>query len=273
MEDIENKVVNLANNPRWLQVNLQVKLANLLVNSFVGEHFCGHYVAERTRPRSLSAAAACPSPCRAAASQLTERASPPPYWRAYSIGRFLPISYRFSPTFRTFLRVYCPGASVHLAGLPSVLFFLVSFTSEFTNNLGLVCMQVDHFISMFWHVVIQTCTCFFFEVPSFEELQDPDSSPRRGEVGRRTLRDHGGLLPSFFYRARFHLFTRTIETSPDKKLGVGSLRDPWEYDGRLPPDAGYYLNLVIPRFEESPKKKHMHVVITPWKILKIKWST
>ncbi len=29
---------------------------------------------------------------------------------------------------------------------------------------------------------------FFFEIPPFEELQDPDSSPRREEVGRRTLR-------------------------------------------------------------------------------------
>ena len=48
--------------------------------------------------------------------------------------------------------------------------------------------------------------CFFFEIPSFEELQDPDSSPRREEVGRRTLRDYGGFLPPFFYRARFQLF-------------------------------------------------------------------
>jgi len=45
-----------------------------------------------------------------------------------------------------------------------------------------------------------------------------------------------------------------LETSPDKKMGVGSLREPREYDGRLPPDAGYYLDLVLPRFEEPPKK-------------------
>ena len=44
---------------------------------------------------------------------------------------------------------------------------------------------------------------FFFEVPSFEELQDPDSSPRREEVGRPTLRGYGGFLLAFFYRARF----------------------------------------------------------------------
>ena len=51
---------------------------------------------------------------------------------------------------------------------------------------------------------------FFFEIPSFEELQDSDSSPRREEVGRRALRDYGGFLLSFFYRARFHLFTQQV---------------------------------------------------------------
>ena len=50
--------------------------------------------------------------------------------------------------------------------------------------------------------------CFFFEIPSFEELQDPNSSPRREEVGRRTLGAIGGFLLSFFYRARFRLFTQ-----------------------------------------------------------------
>ncbi len=53
------------------------------------------------------------------------------------------------------------------------------------------------------HGVITTCTCFFFEVPSFEEVQDPSSSPRREEVGRRTLGDYGGFLLPFFYRDRF----------------------------------------------------------------------
>ena len=49
---------------------------------------------------------------------------------------------------------------------------------------------------------------FFFEVPRIEEVQDPDGSPRREEVGRRTLRDYGGLRPSFFYRDRFQLFAQ-----------------------------------------------------------------
>ncbi len=68
--------------------------------------------------------------------------------------------------------------------------------------------RVDHSSSIFLHVVVRTCTCFFFEIPPFEELQDPDSSPRREEVGRRTLGDYGGFLLPFFYRDRFHLFTR-----------------------------------------------------------------
>ena len=49
---------------------------------------------------------------------------------------------------------------------------------------------------------------FFFEVPPIEELQDSSNSPRREEVGRRTLRDYGGFLVTFFYRASFQLFTQ-----------------------------------------------------------------
>ena len=48
--------------------------------------------------------------------------------------------------------------------------------------------------------------CFFFEIPSLEESQDPNSSPRREEVGRRTLGAIGGFLLPFFYRERFRLF-------------------------------------------------------------------
>ncbi len=47
---------------------------------------------------------------------------------------------------------------------------------------------------------------FFFEIRPIEELQDPSSSPRREEVGRRTLGDYGGFLLPFFYRARFQLY-------------------------------------------------------------------
>ncbi len=46
----------------------------------------------------------------------------------------------------------------------------------------------------------------------------------------------------------------TIEIYPDKKVSVGSLHSPRGCDGRLPLDAGYYLDLVIPRKKESRKK-------------------
>ena len=45
-----------------------------------------------------------------------------------------------------------------------------------------------------------------------------------------------------------------LEIYRDKKMRVGSLRSPREYDDRLPLDVGYYLDLVIPRFEEPRKK-------------------
>ena len=60
----------------------------------------------------------------------------------------------------------------------------------------------------------------------------------------------------------------TSETLPDKKMPVGSLHITREYDGRLPPDAGYYLNLVIPRFEEPPKKIGSHVRLLHGRIWK-----
>ena len=71
----------------------------------------------------------------------------------------------------------------------------------------MIACELINFSSIFLHVVIQACMCFFFEVPRIEELQDPDSSPRREEVGRRTLGDYRGFLLPFFYRERFRSFT------------------------------------------------------------------
>ncbi len=56
---------------------------------------------------------------------------------------------------------------------------------------------------------------FFFQVPPFEEVQDPNRSPGREEVGRRTLRDYGGFLLPFFYRDRFQLFTSKFSVEDD----------------------------------------------------------
>ncbi len=78
---------------------------------------------------------------------------------------------------------------------------------------------------MFFHVIILHDYRFFWEIPSFEELQDSNSSPRREEVGRPTLGAIGGFLPAFFYRARFQLFTQQVPLFIEKlqKLSLGSL--------------------------------------------------
>ena len=62
-------------------------------------------------------------------------------------------------------------------------------------------------------------------IPRFEELQGSKSSPRREEVGRRTLGVNGGFLPAFFYRASFHLFTQQFPVFVEKpqKLPLTSL--------------------------------------------------
>ena len=48
-------------------------------------------------------------------------------------------------------------------------------------------------------------------------------------------------------------------------MGVGSLHKPRECDGRLPPDAGYYLDLVLPRNEGTWKKNRWSCEIIAWK--------
>ncbi len=58
-------------------------------------------------------------------------------------------------------------------------------------------------------LLFKPCMCFFFEIPSFEELEDPGSSPRGEVVGRRALGAHGGFLLPFFCRARFRESTST----------------------------------------------------------------
>ena len=101
---------------------------------------------------------------------------------------------------------------------------------------------------------------FFFEVPSFEELQDPDSSPRREEVGRRTLGDYGGFLLPFFYRARF----REVHEHYFKNYKLGQsvlirLRSPREWRNRTRLDEHYLFYYPIPPEDDNLKKKHVVV--------------
>ena len=86
--------------------------------------------------------------------------------------------------------------------------------------------------------------CFFFEIPPFEEVQDPSSSPRREEVGRRTLRDYGGFLLPFFYRDRFQWFVQkeTQHESTLRLVQIGNNRkkNTGKRGGRAPPPMAPY---------------------------------
>ncbi len=88
----------------------------------------------------------------------------------------------------------------------------------------------------------------FFEIRPIEELQDPNRSPRRGEVGRPTLGDSGGSLPAFFCRARFQMFTRRFPMSVEKpqKLPLTSLQTPREWKNRTLLEKLYTFDEVIP---------------------------
>ena len=106
-------------------------------------------------------------------------------------------------------------------------FILVSFAGKFADILGLVGSWIGYFVSMTFHVDSSHDHRFFLEIRLIEELQGSNRSPRREEVGRRTLRDYGGFLLSFFYRARFQLFTllfssvsKTTTQKPPNTLGI-----------------------------------------------------
>ncbi len=76
-------------------------------------------------------------------------------------------------------------------------------------------------------LLFEHARAFFFEVPRIEELQDPDSSPRREEVGRRTLRGYGGFLPPFFIGIDFNCWP--VNFLKPQKLPLTSLQTLWEY--------------------------------------------
>ncbi len=89
---------------------------------------------------------------------------------------------------------------------------------------------------------------FFFEVPRIEELQDPNRSPGREEVGRRTLRGYGGFPLPFFYRDRFRLFTQHFLVFVDRlqKLPLRSPQAPQEWKNRTLLDEGSTSDVAIP---------------------------
>ena len=124
------------------------------------------------------------------------------------------------------------------------------------------------FLLIFWDWLAGNLLLYFYILPCGYYYFARDLFPRFVEsrnykiqivahVGGKSAALLSGILEAsysqFFIRIDFNCWT--IETLPDKKTRVGSLHDPWEYDGRLPPDAGYYPNLVIP-LQDEPRKKN-----------------
>ena len=107
--------------------------------------------------------------------------------------------------------------------------------------------------------VILTCTCFFSIIPRIEELQDPDSSPRREEVGRPTLRAYGGFLLPFFYRARFRLSTSTTRKRQARKVCPNKTPIASGVEESNSPRRVLLLLLSNSSGGRFPKKKHVHV--------------
>ena len=107
-----------------------------------------------------------------------------------------------------------------------------------------------------FHGIILHDHRFFFEVPRIEESQDPNRSPRRGEVGRHTLRDYGGFLLSFFCRARFRLFTQQVPMFVDRlqKLPLTSLQAPREWRNRTQLEKFSTFDEAIPPEDEFSQK-------------------
>ncbi len=96
----------------------------------------------------------------------------------------------------------------------------MGFAGKFASILEWIACELITLFLIFFHAIILHDYRFFFEVPRIGELQDPDSSPRREEVGRPTLRDYGGFLLPFFCRDRFRWCTtrkrQARKTCPNK---------------------------------------------------------
>ncbi len=128
--------------------------------------------------------------------------------------------------------------------------------------------MIIHFISIIFHGVIRHAWCFFFGVPPFEEVQDPSSSPRREEVGRRTLGAYGGFLLSFFYRARFRESTSTTRKRQARKICPNKTPIASGVEESNSPRRGLLLLLSDSSGGRFLKKKQWsHEIIVVWKVV------
>ena len=94
---------------------------------------------------------------------------------------------------------------IQLVSTSKIASVFTNIASKLTDNLG-----IGLHVNLLLYFYILPCGyyylhVFFFEIRLIEEVQDPNRSPGREEVGRRTLGDYGGFLLPIFYRASFTL--------------------------------------------------------------------
>ncbi len=106
---------------------------------------------------------------------------------------------------------------------------------------------------------------FFFEIRPIEELQGSSNSPRREEVGRRTLRDYGGFLLSIFYRERFRESTSTTRKRQARKIYPNKTPITSGVEESNSPRRALLLLLSNSSGGRFLKKKHVVSRIATWK--------
>ena len=107
----------------------------------------------------------------------------------------------------------------------------------------------------------------FSDIRPIEELQGSSSSPRREEVGRRTLRDYGGLLLPFFYRARFRLSTSTTRKRQARKIYPSKTPITSGVEESNSPRRVLLLLLSNSSGGHHLKKKHVVIRTATWRVV------
>ncbi len=113
-------------------------------------------------------------------------------------------------------------------------------------------------------------TCFFFRIRPPGELDNKRSSARRGEFDSSTPGAIGVLLGQVFLAWRF----RVVHNRNLSRQKNGSRKPPSAPRVRRPTSSrrGLLSGSCTSSIRGISEKKHLQVIITPWKIMNIRWS-
>ena len=126
------------------------------------------------------------------------------------------------------------------------------------------CKLITVFV-IFFHAIILPDYRFFLDIRPIEEVQGSSSSPRREEVGRRTLGAIGGFLLPFFYRARFRESTSTTRKRQARKMYPNKTPIASGVEESNSPRRAPLLLLSNSSGGRFLKKKHVVIRTATWK--------